>query len=478
MAIRKNSLRSLGILLLAVIANGSVLFLVFQEVPHPFQRRRDEQQRNTTGSRNAGDRTRPASAARRDHPQKSAYKARNSPNQDAGPTGDDKGQVEVVEADETSRAAESALSNRTEESSIRADASTEKQEALKAGKDMRAAVLASYESQRAQAADRVDDQKRLAAWCDSQGLWDQARTHWEAVLRLASDERTARRRLGYRQSQGKWVLDTRLAEESLQKKADAYWSRELTTDHKRIDGKGGGETTRKAYEAASRVEAVTDPLAVPSLWRVFAGHHRHHRLLAGVLSAIKTRLSSQMLAAIAVYSFDEKARVTATRALSDRNPDEFDEQLVLLLNHPLRYRVGEVADGSGGWTRALLIEGQTANYQLLYPSMAQQQTAACFGSFYVPGITSQAAARQYNREQSRIANALTNLQIESDKAAVESLNQSIARLNGRVVRVLSETTGASLGSDPESWRRWLAERQGTTYQPLAAWSTARWLEMG
>ena len=123
-------------------------------------------------------------------------------------------------------------------------------------------------------------------------------------------------------------------------------------------------------------------------------------------------------------------------------------KLVPLLNHRLNHRVEEIDSGSGGRTRILFIEGQEANYQLLYPSMDRQEAASCFGSFYTPGITSREAARQFNEAQSRMARALTDQQIESDKAAVEALNQSIADLNHRVIQVLSQTTGVAWGPWP------------------------------
>jgi hypothetical protein len=311
----------------------------------------------------------------------------------------------------------------------------------------------------------VDEQKQLASWCDTQGLWDQAKIHWEAVIRLDPREESARRRLGYRPRQGQWILDAKRVEEVLKEKAEVFWSRELSSAHRNIDRKDGRDALKKAVEAATRVESVTDPLAVPSLWKVFSGHHKHHRLLSGVLAQIKTKPASEMLSTLAVYSFDEKARVTATQALASRNPDEFIDKLVPLLNHRLNYRVSEVGDGSGGRARILFIEGQEANHRLLYPSLDRQEAASCFGSFYTPSIASRRAAQQYNEEQSRLARELTDQQIESDKAMVEALNRSIEDLNRRVIQVLSQTSGASLGPDPESWRRWLAERQGETYQP-------------
>ena len=64
-----------------------------------------------------------------------------------------------------------------------------------------------------------------------------------------------------------------------------------------------------------------------------------------------------------------------------------------------------------------------------------------------------------------MAQVLSDRQVESDLAAVAALNQSIEDLNTRVAQVLSCTCGARFGPDPDSWRRWLAQTQGTTYRP-------------
>jgi hypothetical protein len=475
----KRPVRSLVFLLAALLVNGSILALVFRGVPYSGGNSGNVERPNPTNSRTDRPRSAIRRSAARDPRQVSAKaeKNRTGKNAKSGADGDSDGKdrIGLAETETTPRAAgsngfrerqiDSTLLSEGEQPGPGRDVSPDHEGSVKPGNDPRARALVSYEAKRAQAGDRVDEQKQLASWCDTQGLWDQAKLHWEAVIRLDPREESARRRLGYRPRQGQWMLDARRAEEVLKKKADDFWLRELLIAHKQIDRKDGRDAAKKAVEATTRVESVTDPRAVPTLWSVFSGHHKHHRLLSGVLSQIKTKQASEMLSALAVYSFDEKARVTATRALASRDPDEFIDKLVPLLNHRLNHRVREVDNGAGGRTRILLIEGQEANYQLLYPSLDRQEAASCFGSFYTPGITSRLAAQQFNEEQSRMARALTDQQIETDKARVEALNQSIGDLNRRVIQVLSQTSGVSLGPNPEAWRQWLAERQGKTYLP-------------
>jgi hypothetical protein len=331
-------------------------------------------------------------------------------------------------------------------------------------RDRRAVALVEYDARKAQAGDTADAQQRQALWCDSHGLWDEAKHHWEAVLRLDPRHEVARRRLGYRLRDGRWIADAALAESATQRKADEYWGKVLATDHRRNDTKRPSAARRQA-EAIAQVGAVRDPRVVPALWHVFAGHHSHHGLLVEVLSRIEAPQGSRMLAALAVYSMDAKARAAATRALAGRNPAEFRDKLVGLMNAPLRAQVREVPDPLGCRMRVLFIEDEKANYQFLYPATATSDAFCGGGTGSSWGISRSTLARQFNQEQARMAQVLSDRQVESDLAAVAALNRSIEDLNTRVAQVLSNTCGAHFGPDPDSWRRWLAQTQGTTYQP-------------
>jgi hypothetical protein len=96
-------------------------------------------------------------------------------------------------------------------------------------RDPRARALKAYEAKKTAVPDDIMSQKRMAYWCDEQGLWEAAKSHWEAVLRLVPNNDEARKRLGYHFRRGQWVLDAASADEIAQKKADAYWEKELKT---------------------------------------------------------------------------------------------------------------------------------------------------------------------------------------------------------------------------------------------------------
>ena len=123
--------------------------------------------------------------------------------------------------------------------------------------DPRASSLIEYQTKKAEATDDAAVQKRLAHWCDEHGLWQQAKSHWEATLRLNSKSDDARKRLGFRVRGGNWVFDAASAEQVLQTKANAYW-KVLERYHARMRCRSKVAVPGR-NEAVAQIEAVSDP---------------------------------------------------------------------------------------------------------------------------------------------------------------------------------------------------------------------------
>ena len=154
-------------------------------------------------------------------------------------------------------------------------------------RDPRASSLTEYQTKKAQFAVTAMDQKRLALWCDERGLWDLAKTHWEASLRLDPKSDEARRRLGIRLKGGSWVVDAASAEDAAQRKANAFWKK-LEVYHSRMKCRSKVAVPGRD-EAVETVESVGDPRAASAIWKVFAADVSHHALIVGILSRFKTR---------------------------------------------------------------------------------------------------------------------------------------------------------------------------------------------
>jgi hypothetical protein len=333
--------------------------------------------------------------------------------------------------------------------------------------DPRALALKAYESKKTAVANDVMSQKRMAMWCDEQGLWDAAKTHWEAILRLVPNSDEARKRLGYRFRGGQWVVDPASADEIAQKKADAYWEKELKKLHTAMRCRSKIAVPGRA-EALAHVEAVGDPRAASAIWNVFAADPGHHGMIVEILKRFGARTASQTLAAMAVYSQDKKVQVAAVAALHGRSPADYGERLVALMHAPLRVEERQVPIPGGAAARQLFVEGETANYNFLFSRIEAPTSESQIGWFQPRFSASEAAmARQYNENQATMARQGLNQQVELAKQMIAKYNDSIRALNARVARVLNEAANARIRPDPDDGKRWLATALGTDYKPTA-----------
>ncbi len=332
-------------------------------------------------------------------------------------------------------------------------------------RDPRAKSLKAYQLKNAAFPDDLMSQKRMASWCDEQGLWDAAKTHWEAVLRLVPNNDDARKRLGFRWRGGKWTLDAASAGEVAQKKADSFWERALKKLHSAMRCRSQLAVPGRAL-AVAEVEAVGDPRTAAAIWNVFAADTGHHGMIVGILRRFNTRKASQMLAAMAVYSPDKKAQVAAVAALHGRPAADYAERLVTLMHAPLRLGERMVPLPGRAPARQLLIEGETANYSFLFLQAIAPASQFLGGSFQPRISASQIAmARQFNENQTGMEKRALDPRVELAKQMIANYNDSIRALNERVAGVLNEACGAGIRPDPDDARRWLALTLGSDYQP-------------
>ena len=70
---------------------------------------------------------------------------------------------------------------------------------------VRQALVREYLDRRARAADTADAQTKLAAWCEKNGLNEQAIVHYTAVTRINPSREAAWKQLGYQKQGGRWV---------------------------------------------------------------------------------------------------------------------------------------------------------------------------------------------------------------------------------------------------------------------------------
>ena len=100
---------------------------------------------------------------------------------------------------------------------------------------------------------------KLAAWCQENGLREEATAHYQVTTRLDPSRDSAWIHLGYKKHNNRWVkpeeLATRKLEAERQKRADAHWKPRL---EKLRDGL---ESTleKSRIKAEKELYQITDP---------------------------------------------------------------------------------------------------------------------------------------------------------------------------------------------------------------------------
>jgi hypothetical protein len=235
------------------------------------------------------------------------------------------------------------------------------------------ALLGEYLERRAGTADKADDQYKLALWCEENGLKEPMVVHLRRTLQLDPGREGAWRRLGFKKVGNRWVNAEVEAAMKAEREARAKAEKEWTPRLEKLRGVLAGKDAARRAEAREELAAITDPRAVPSLFRVFArgGVEARQALAVDVLSRIEGAEASLALATLAVYSPHAAIRTDAAALLQRRDPREFAGFLALQIRDEVKYKVKPV--GGPGSQGELLVEGEDANVRRIYRPMQAPQ---------------------------------------------------------------------------------------------------------
>ncbi len=158
--------------------------------------------------------------------------------------------------------------------------------------------------------------EKLGAWCEQQGLKDEAIAHFTTAVQLDPYLDAPWKHLGYVKHHGQWLSRENLAafeqETAAQHKADHHWETLLRKWKAEL-----GEKKRRK-QAEESVAGVTDPRAVPAIARIFGKGTSGEQLTAvAMLGRIEGQASSRELARLAVFGGSQEVRDAAIVALEE-----------------------------------------------------------------------------------------------------------------------------------------------------------------
>jgi hypothetical protein len=361
--------------------------------------------------------------------------------------------------------------------------------------EQQAAALAEYNALKGKVAETGAAHWKLALWCEQKGLRPEAYFHFGRVIELEPKRDAAWQKLGFKKHDGRWMTAEQIAIEESQKKADKDWSVKLKKWHKEIHG------GKKQLEVQALLDAITDPTAVPSIYREFCGGGPTDQSIGlQLLGQIDGVVASKTIAVLAIYGKTPEVRRHATELLRGRPTDEFLDMLVSLMKDLLNYEVKPV--GGPGSPGILFVEGERFNARLFYAPPPPPTYVPRFGDTIsydlnglpvvtrthvstqalgpkvgVPGsktLVTQREAETTTTDTFSFANAMNEAQraaqsaqaqLAGDVAQIESINETFKKFNEHVMAIAQAATGKSPGKTAKDWRDLLAKGKDGRYNP-------------
>lgn len=303
---------------------------------------------------------------------------------------------------------------------------------------------AEYNQRRERTERTADAHWDLAIWCEQNGLKPEAEAHFTTVVRLDPTRNAAWRKLGCKLYRGRWLrveeIERLEADRKAQEKADRHWSTRLG----RIAQDMGD--ARKAAGVDAALAEITDPRAVPSIWKMFVPRgEAGQRLAVRVLGQIDSQGASQALGLLAAHGSTSEVRRAAAESLRIRDAREYLHLLIRAVRKPLQY---ELRPNPAKNSAELFVEGMAYDLRksYRYPS--------------IPGV----ADRRFNP----YAIDPTQLRRGDDLAYQAMINRALGTTYGPVDPALVQALNqASASNDPlGTLRNAVNNAQATNLGPL------------
>ena len=190
--------------------------------------------------------------------------------------------------------------------------------------------------------------EKLAAWCEQEGLKDEAIAHLTTAVQFNPYRDAPWKRLGYVKHHGRWMTHTQIVAEeqeaAVQRKADRRWEAVFKKAKAQLGSK------KRQQEDDDVLGTVTDVRAVPALVRLFGTTSEADRLVAvTTLSGIDGPAAAKELARLAVVSSSTDVCQCAIESLKKREPRDYVSFLIEMVQSQVEYKVQPVqGPGSQG----------------------------------------------------------------------------------------------------------------------------------
>jgi hypothetical protein len=311
------------------------------------------------------------------------------------------------------------------------------------------AIREEYMARRNRAEYTADDQWKLARWAEEHGLTAEAMAHDTAVTRIDPTREAAWKKLGCRRFEGRWMtaaqIDALRADREAQVRADKHWGLLLEKWKEWL-----GKPQRRA-EAEVGLLGVIDPRAVRAIGKVFGTvSPKDQDRAVRLLGQIDSTDASKALAKFGVFGATEDIRRFAIETLRGRDLRGALDPVIQLVREPIKFQARpNLGPDSPG---VILIEGQEANFERIYPSD-------------IPRITN---PRQAMRLPQIVEQATegANRRLADDVLALETTNVSIKVKSAHALDLLRGVSGKDFGTDQTAWAAWWTDRQGYAVKAL------------
>ena len=309
------------------------------------------------------------------------------------------------------------------------------------------AKMAEYRKLQEQAALTVDDQLKIARWCDKNGLDEEEKAHARVALQFDPNQEEAMRRLSLVKFRGQIISKSQFDETKSEYQQALADSKEWRTRLWKLRRQYERDPVSR-NETLSQIRSITDIRAIPAIEAVFSTADAEPAIAAvEALTAMESSSATQSLIRFAVLADPTTVRYAAATALKGRDIYSTVPTLLAHMQGPIQAAYLNLGmEGNTAVSRFTFVQENSesyrvdTNYELVNYTGVDSQHGVGHG-FTLPAT-----------EEPRM------------KARVDAANRTNAQLNRRIALVLATVTDQKLDDDPKSWWNWWYG-QNDYYQP-------------